>query len=203
MQMINLSSLKKIIGLRYVIFRGINFAQRSKLPPYLPLLGLDVKTASCEDLQEEISKRQKDLSLLKNLGFNVVRLLVTWKAIEPSVNQEPKLLPEGERYLELVKKIIDHFYFKLGIYTIIDFHQDIAHEDFGGDGFPDWTIKKDVYYFFYKIYSYFLEPPQLKRLWFLKYFTNKLVKRTLEDFWKNIPLLKRINLNSVVCEKLF
>jgi hypothetical protein len=170
---------------RYVIFRGINFAQRTKLPPYLPLAQLDVKTASLEDLQEELRKRQTDLSLLKDLGFNVIRLLVAWKAIEPSANLESKLLPEGQRYLQLVKKIVDHFYYKLGIYTIIDFHQDIVHEDFGGDGFPDWTINKDLYYFLYKIYSYFLEPPQLKRFWFLKYFTNKLVKKTLEDFWEN------------------
>jgi Cellulase (glycosyl hydrolase family 5) len=170
---------------RYVIFRGINFAQRTKLPPYLPLVQLDVKTASCEDVQQEIQNREKDLSLLKDLGFNVVRLLVIWKAIEPSVNQELKLLPDGERYLQLVKTIIDHLYYKLGIYTIIDFHQDIAHEDFGGDGFPDWTIKKDVYYFLYKIYHYFFEPDQLKRSWYVKYFTNKLVRRTLEDFWEN------------------
>jgi len=176
---------------RYIIFRRINVAQRTKLPPYLPLLRLGVKTASSEDLQEEIRERQKDLSHLKDLGFNVVRLLVTWKAIEPSLNQEPKLLPDGERYLQLVKQIIDHFYYKLGIYIIIDFHQDIAHEDFGGDGFPDWTIKKDIYYFLYKIYSYFLEPEQVKKLWFLRYFTNKLVKRTLEDFWENRLIINR------------
>jgi hypothetical protein len=176
---------------RYIIFRGINVAQRTKLPPYLPLLRLCVKTASSEDLQEEIRERQRDLSHLKDLGFNVVRLLVIWKAIEPSLNQEPKLLPDGERYLQLVKQIIDHFYYRLGIYIIIDFHQDIAHEDFGGDEFPDWTIKKDIYYFLYKIYSYFLEPEQVKKLWFLRYFTNKLVKRTLENFWENRLIINR------------
>jgi hypothetical protein len=170
---------------RYVIFRGINFAQRTKLPPYLPLLRLDVKTASCEDLQEEISKRQKDLTLLKDLGFNIVRLLVIWKAIEPSANQKLELLPDGEKYLRLVKKIIDHLYYKLGIYTIIDFHQDIAHENFGGDGFPDWTIKNDLHYFLYKMYYYFLEPEQVKKVWFVKYSTNMLVRRTLKDFWEN------------------
>lgn len=170
---------------RYVIFRGINFAQRTKLPPYLPLLRVHVKTASCEELQEEISKRQKDLTLLKDLGFNIVRLLVIWKAIEPSANQKLELLPDGEKYLRLVKKIIDHLYYKLGIYTIIDFHQDIAHENFGGDGFPDWTIKNDVYYFLYKMYYYFLEPEQVKKVWFVKYSTNMLVRRTLKDFWEN------------------
>ena len=29
---------------------------------------------------------------------------------------------------------------------IIDFHQDIAHEVYGGDGFPDWALAIDEFH---------------------------------------------------------
>ena len=40
---------------RYLLFRGVNFASRSKLPPYLPVFPLDNKTASLDVLKKEIS----------------------------------------------------------------------------------------------------------------------------------------------------
>jgi len=61
---------------RYLLFRGVNFASRSKLPPYLPIAPLEVKNMSQLDLKNETNLVKPELDLLKSLGFNVVRLLV-------------------------------------------------------------------------------------------------------------------------------
>ena len=121
---------------RYVLFRGVNFGSRSKMPPYLPIAPLDVHDISKLDLKKEIESVKTGLDLLKNLGFNIVRLLISWKAIEPRPNPNlEELLPEGRKYLEYMKEIIDELHAR-NLYVILDFHQDIANEVYGGDGFP-------------------------------------------------------------------
>ncbi|MDW0257643.1 MAG: family 1 glycosylhydrolase, partial [Nitrososphaeraceae archaeon] len=80
------------------------------------------------DLKKEIESVKTGLDLLKNLGFNIVRLLISWKAIVPRPNQNlEELLPEGRKYLEYMKEIIDELYAR-NLYVILDFHQDIANE---------------------------------------------------------------------------
>lgn len=90
---------------RYLIFRGVNFASRSKLPPYLPIAPLHENTIDQSILSEEIELVRSELDLLKRLGFNVVRLLVSWKSIElkPKPNPNPdELSIEGQQYLSYV-----------------------------------------------------------------------------------------------------
>ena len=41
---------------RYILFRGVNFAGRTKLPPYLPIAPLDVKNISNSELEKEIER---------------------------------------------------------------------------------------------------------------------------------------------------
>lgn len=175
---------------RYALFRGVNFASRAKLPPYLPILPLDVKDKKINE--NIINKFHQELQVLKNefdymqqLGFNIVRLLVVWKAIEPEKNTNPEILSEdGIKYLELVKEIIDALY-ERGIYVIIDFHQDIAHEIYGGDGFPDWALSID------EKYKQFIQPADLKNpTWFLRY-NDPLVQHTLSCFWKNMEVTEK------------
>jgi hypothetical protein len=167
---------------RYLILRGVNFASRSKLPPYLPIAPLDISLINHLDLQKEINKVGKHLDQLKDLGFNVVRLLIMWKGLEPVPNPHlDKLLPEAKIYLEMIKVIIDKLR-ERRLFVILDFHQDIAHEIYGGDGFPDWALAVDEFH---------LKPinkPILdiqKRTWYLSYYTNRLVKHTLRSFWNN------------------
>jgi endoglycosylceramidase len=119
---------------RYVLFRGVNFGSRSKMPPYLPVYPLEAKNFSKQTFLEELKDVSGLLMQLKHLGFNVVRLVVQWKAIAPT----PSTIA-SKRYLDAVKTIVQTL-FKLGIYSLIDFHQDIASERYGGDGFPDWAI---------------------------------------------------------------
>lgn len=164
---------------RYVLFRGVNFGSRSKLPPYLPIAPLDVRSIDQLDLKKEIELVKPELDLLKRLGFNIVRLLISWKAIEPKPNPNlEELLPEGKRYLSIVKEIIAELY-KRDLYVLLDFHQDIAHEIYGGDGFPDWAIAIDNKHKKPK-------PASLRdRKWQVAYMINKLVKNTFRSFWEN------------------
>ena len=39
---------------RFVLFRGVNFASRSKLPPYLPVSPLQRKSITSEELKAEL-----------------------------------------------------------------------------------------------------------------------------------------------------
>jgi hypothetical protein len=165
---------------RFVIFRGINLASRSKLYPYIPTMPLQTNSVTLEDLKKEIDSLSPQFNLLKDLGFNIVRLLIMWKGIEPYPNKNlDNLLQEGKQYLTLVTQIIDKLY-SLGMLVIIDFHQDIAHEIYGGDGFPDWALAIDEFH------SRPLLPPTLKdRHWITQYYINYLVRHTLRSFWKN------------------
>lgn len=164
---------------RYVLFRGVNFGSRSKMPPYLPIAPLDVHELSQLDLKKEIESVKSGLDLMKNLGFNVIRLLVSWKAIEPRPNPNlDELLPEGRKYLEYMKEIIDELYAR-NLYVILDFHQDIANEVYGGDGFPDWAVAIDEEHEKPKA------PTKPDKKWQFKYMINKSLKETLKSFWVN------------------
>jgi hypothetical protein len=164
---------------RYLLFRGVNFGSRSKLPPYLPIAPLDVHDISKLDLKKEIEAVKSELDLLKSLGFNIIRLLISWKAIEPRPNSNlEELLPEGRKYLEYMKVIIDELYAR-NLYVILDFHQDIANEVYGGDGFPDWAIAIDEEHERPKA------PSKPDKKWQFKYMINKSLKETLKSFWEN------------------
>jgi uncharacterized membrane protein HdeD (DUF308 family) len=164
---------------RYVLFRGVNFGSRSKMPPYLPIAPLDVHDISKLDLKKEIDSVKSGLDLMKNLGFNIIRLLISWKAIEPRPNSNlEELLPEGKKYLEHMKIIIDELYAR-NLYVILDFHQDIANEVYGGDGFPDWAVAIDEEHEKPKA------PTKPDKKWQFKYMINKSLKETLKSFWEN------------------
>ena len=163
---------------RYALFRGVNFGSRSKLPPYLPIAPLEIKELSQLDLKKEIESVKSELDLMKNLGFNIVRLLISWKAIEPRPNPNlEELLPEGRKYLTYMKEIIDELYAR-NIYVFLDFHQDIANEAYSGDGFPDWALAIDKEH----------ERPKAShpdKKWQIKYMLNKSLKQTFKSFWEN------------------
>jgi hypothetical protein len=164
---------------RYILFRGVNFGSRSKMTPYLPIAPLNVTNIDDFDLEKEIELVRDSIGLLKHLGFNIVRLLVIWKAIEPHPNGNlEELLPEGKKYLSVMCRIIDLLY-EYGLHVILDFHQDIAHEIFGGDGFPDWALALDGKYKRPK-------PATMRdKKWQVVYMVNKLQRHTLESFWNN------------------
>ncbi len=174
---------------RYVLFRGVNFASRSKLAPYLPILPLSVRSLDQNAFAIELKRVTPQLDLLQDLGFNLVRLIVMWKGVEPTFEaSEGKPLPsEGEVYLQCIKKVIDDLY-RRGIFVVIDMHQDIAHEWYDGAGFPDWAIAID------HEHERPLDYDHRDKLWATRYFdtefpivkrNNDLVRNTLASFWRN------------------
>ena len=126
--------------------------------------------------------------LMQQMGVSAVRLVVSWKALEPSPQDPEVLQPAAMQYLQFVKEIIDVLYTRR-IYVFIDFHQDIAHERFGGDGFPDWALKFGP--------SGAPNPADMKNAaWGLLYYadpppfvtdqkTRESVRATLRSLWEN------------------
>ena len=52
------------------------------------------------ELKEEIELVKSELDFLKKLGFNIIRLLISWKAIEPKPNPNlDEIMTEGQEYL--------------------------------------------------------------------------------------------------------
>jgi endoglycosylceramidase len=168
---------------RYILFRGVNFGSRSKMPPYLPVYPLGLHVLRRDILEHELEVVKGEMAELKRLGFNVVRLVIQWKGVAPHSHAT-----KNDEYLEAVRIIVDEL-FKLGIYSLIDFHQDLASEKYGGDGFPDWAIRFPP------------SPPAHVRSvmhWSVRYgriplpsipfvipLLNTRVRHTLRSFWKN------------------
>lgn len=58
-------------------------------------------------------------------------VLFRWAGVEPKKDQY------NQTYLDIMEKLIN-LAGKHGIYTLIDFHQDLIAEKFCGDGIPTW-----------------------------------------------------------------
>jgi len=69
------------------------------------------------------------LDVAKSMGFNVIRLPVSWAELEPSSGRY------SAAYLDAVKKIVD-LAAENGMYVVVDMHQ------FKMDGFPAWVVPR-------------------------------------------------------------
>jgi endoglycosylceramidase len=106
---------------RAVILRGINVTNDMKVPP----------SRGINDPSE--------LDILPTLGFNMIRLVFTWETYEPQPGQY------DEAYLDYYASIVDAAW-KRGVYTLVDFHQDIFSRYVAkgcGCGFPAWAVSPD------------------------------------------------------------
>ncbi len=81
----------------------------------------------------------KTLTVISSWGFNVIRLLIIWEAIEP----EPGVFDEN--FFKKVDQIIE-WAEERGIFVLLDMHQDLYGPAFGGDGAPVW-VKQDGHTF--------------------------------------------------------
>jgi endoglycosylceramidase len=101
---------------RAVVLHGFNLV--IKAPPYSPsAVGFD----------------DDDAHFLAEQGFNVVRLGIIWKALEP----QPGVYDDA--YLNEIRRTFDTLR-KRGIAVLLDFHQDMYNERYQGEGAPDWAI---------------------------------------------------------------
>ncbi|MEM7181725.1 MAG: cellulase family glycosylhydrolase [Spirochaetota bacterium] len=126
-----------------VLLRGVNLGGSSKLPMQ--------PNGSTHLMQNESFRKHRDVSFvgrpfveeeaeehfsrLQKWGFNFLRFVVTWEAIEhrgPGIYDE-----EYIRYLVRMIKLAE----KKGFYIWIDPHQDVWSRFTGGDGAPGWTLE--------------------------------------------------------------
>lgn len=133
---------------RVLILRGVNLANASKAPPFFPTW-LEPGTF------EAIAAR----------GFNVVRFLIFWEAVEPEKGQY------DESYLDAVAEKVD-WAGEAGLYVILDMHQDVWGRKYGSDGAPVWaTLDDDL-------------PFEKEGPWWMGY-NEPAVIRAFESFWND------------------
>jgi endoglycosylceramidase len=109
---------------RQVILHGVNVVY--KRPPYYPAAsGPAANTFTRTDLRR-----------LRAWGFNSIRLGVIWAGLEP----QPGVIDQG--YLDHIGALVD-LAAEQGFWVLLDMHQDLYSERFGGEGAPDWAVRDD------------------------------------------------------------
>ncbi|MHA1147689.1 MAG: cellulase family glycosylhydrolase [Promethearchaeota archaeon] len=127
---------------RTVMLRGVNLGASGKVP---------LVPNECTNIPTDFSKHREvsfigrpfpleDLdehfSRLRHWGFNILRFLITWEAIEHKGPGEYDI-DYLNYFTEICKKAEDY-----GLYIFIDFHQDVWSRMTGGDGAPCWLFEK-------------------------------------------------------------
>lgn len=126
---------------REVILRGVNLGGDSKVPypnggTQHPTDFSDHRTVSFIGRPFPLKDANEHFSRLKKWGFNCLRLLTTWEAVEHKGPSE-----FDQEYLEYYKNICERAG-DYGLYVFIDFHQDVWSRMTGGDGAPCWLFEK-------------------------------------------------------------
>lgn len=130
---------------RRVKLHGINFASNAKLPktPHQPTY---MKPNDCGLYREgdhvsfvgrpfPLSEAYEHITRIKQCGFNAIRFVFTWEAIE---HEGPGVYDlEYANYVVEVLKVIDEVG---GLYVFMDPHQDVWSRFTGGSGAPLWTL---------------------------------------------------------------
>lgn len=127
---------------REVVLRGINFAADAKLPvnPYRPSHApdddgfFDGDNVSFVGSPFPLSEFDVHLARLRAWGFNTLRYIFTWEALE---HKGPGIYDDEfvQFTIEALRKISNH-----GFYIIMDPHQDCWARFSGGCGAPLWTL---------------------------------------------------------------
>ncbi len=124
---------------RRVRLRGVNLGGDCKMP--FPDGGTDHKTNFADHKTVSfigrpfpLEEADQHFARLQAWGFNCLRLLTTWEAVEhagPGKYDEAYL----DYFAEICARAAD-----FGLYVFIDFHQDAWSRMSGGDGAPGWTF---------------------------------------------------------------
>ena len=126
---------------RKLLLRGVNLGGSSKLPyspsgaAHIPWDMKMYRDVSFVNRPFPISDAPIHFERLQSWGFNLIRLLVPWEAIE---HQGPGMYDED--YLAYITEIV-RIAGEYGFYVFIDPHQDVWSRFSGGDGAPAWTLK--------------------------------------------------------------
>lgn len=149
------------------IFRGLNAGGRSKWSPYLPF---EVEAGATLAAVREVA--EAFFAPWRRWGMNLVRLPVTWAAVEPARGCF------DEVYLSRLGALVDAAW-SCGLYVVLDAHQDVFAGALGGDGFPRWALP-----------ARFADAgrwPERRdnRMWFLGYLVDPDVREAFERLWSN------------------
>lgn len=141
---------------RIVVLRGVNAGGRSKFAPFVGFDyapgGFDAALASYMDHAA-------------SWGIDAMRVPFTWAAVEPTQGMD------DEDFLTRYGKILDAAWAR-GIWTVLDFHQDVYAEVFCGDGFPAWTVPDPK-----------PAPHHDCATWGAEYLNDKEVQAAFDRFW--------------------
>jgi endoglycosylceramidase len=140
---------------RVVFLRGVDAGGRSKFAPYVPF---DYATGQYAQALSDYMDRAA------SWGIDAMRVPYTWAALEPTQGQD------DADWLSRYQQLLDAAWAR-GIWTVVDFHQDVYSESFCGDGFPSWTIPN--------------APPPSHDCpgWAFEYFQDKGVQAAFDAFW--------------------
>jgi endoglycosylceramidase len=135
--------------------------------------GINVANSSKTSVDNLPWTKKEDLAKLNVWGFNLVRYLVLWSALEPS---------KDSVNVDYINKTISRLNClkKLNIDVIIDIHQDVYGPYFKGVGcgFPDWTVDDDSI------------PFVLQQPWNANYLEPAVVA-AYRNFWNNAEMQKQ------------
>ena len=134
---------------RVVILHGLNMV--NKRPPYLPsALGFGAD----------------DAVFLRRNGFNTIRLGLIYKGVEPDPGRfDTAYIRRSRTTARLLEKE--------GVFPLLDFHQDLYNEKFGGEGWPDWAVLDDGL------------PAEPLVGFPLSYVSSPGLNRAFDNFWGN------------------
>lgn len=126
---------------RTVLLRGVNLGGSTKNPfsPYMPSHVKENffqhRDVSFVGRPFPLEEAHEHYSRLKSWGYNCLRFLITWEAIE---HQGPGIY--DEEYLDYLYQVVAKAG-EYGFYVFIDPHQDVWSRFTGGDGAPGWTLE--------------------------------------------------------------
>jgi hypothetical protein len=127
---------------RTILLRGVNLGGDCKVPfqpneaTYIPTDFSKHRDVSFIGRPFPLDQAPQHFARLKAWGFNCLRLLTTWEAVE---HKGPGIIDRDyvNYYGKLVEMARDH-----GLYVFVDFHQDVWSRMTGGDGAPGWLFEK-------------------------------------------------------------
>ncbi len=126
---------------RRVILRGVNLGGDCKVPypdggTNFPSDFSNHRDVSFIGRPFPLAEADEHFSRLRAWGFNCIRMLTTWEAVEhrgPNDYDAEYL----DYFAELCRLAGDY-----GLYLFVDFHQDVWSRMSGGDGAPCWLFEK-------------------------------------------------------------
>ena len=139
---------------RVVIVHGLNLVYKRR--PYVPP-------------DDATGFTRRDAAWLARHGFNAARVGTLWAGLTPTApgQADPAYLDRWQRVLDLLAR--------KRIWIQLDMHQDEWHEQYGGEGVPDWAAARQL--------PFSLTPP-LVAPFPTGYWTPE-VSTMFDDFWAN------------------